>query len=325
MKLASVEKIVNVFPHPNADTLELVKVLGYQCIVPKGKWKTDDLCILIQPDVVLPDASWATFYNGKSSRVKAIRLRGEWSFGIVESLDILPVKWIDLQCDPEFTGEVSELLGITKYESPQPNNLEAKGRLPRGLPKTDEERWQNIDLSQFIDLPCIITQKIDGQSFTAYYKDGEFGVCGRTQEMKLEYDNNFTRNVVKYDLQRKLTEFCQKHGVNLALRGEQYGAGIQNSNNNPHSKLPVGLMFYSVWNFDCMRYESPWSDFGVFELCKTLDLPTVPKLLEMRFNSTLVENYSNAESLNGYPFEGIVIAGRGWSFKVINLNYDSKK
>jgi RNA ligase (TIGR02306 family) len=91
MKLASIEKVTRVFPHPNADKLEFVHVLGYDCLVPKDLHKVDDFVILIQPDTVLPQVSWTEIYRKASAkRVKAIRLRGEWSFGIVEKLSLLP-------------------------------------------------------------------------------------------------------------------------------------------------------------------------------------------------------------------------------------------
>jgi RNA ligase (TIGR02306 family) len=91
MKLASIEKITRVFPHPSADKLEFVHVLGYDCLVPKGLYQLSDLVILIQPDTVLPSVDWSEIYRKVSSkRVKAIRLRGEWSFGIVERLWLLP-------------------------------------------------------------------------------------------------------------------------------------------------------------------------------------------------------------------------------------------
>lgn len=318
MKLASIEKVIEVFPHPNADALEFVKVLGYQCIVPKGKWNVDDWCVLIQPDTVLPDAQWAKVYKEKSNRVKAIRLRGEWSFGIVEDLSIIPHSFgFEFFAKPE-GEEVSECIGVTKYESPQPNNLEAKGGLPFGIPKTDEERWQNLQIDRYIGRPCIVTQKIDGQSFTAYYKDGQFGITGRTQEMKPEYDNHFTRNAVKYDLERKLRDY----GKNIAIRGEQYGSGIQNSGKNPHSKLPVGLMFFSVLDLDTLKYLAPDEMLEVFSV---LNLPTVPVVEVGVLSKEMIEKYSTIDNLNGEMFEGVVIAGNGWSFKVINLNYDSKK
>jgi hypothetical protein len=123
--------------------------------------------ILIQPDTVLPDEPWAAVFKARSNRVKATKLRGVWSFGIV-----LPV-WgmfpIDVAASINVGDEVSGLLGVTKYEPPAPQDLSAAGFLPRDLPKTDEERWQNIS-----DLPygevCDITLKIDGQSWSAYYK-----------------------------------------------------------------------------------------------------------------------------------------------------------
>ena len=318
MKLASIEKVIEVFPHPNADALEFVKVLGYQCIVPKGKWNVGDWCVLIQPDTVLPDAQWAKVYKEKSNRVKAIRLRGEWSFGIVEDLSIIPHSFgFEFFAKPE-GEEVSEYIGVTKYEAPQPNNLEAKGGLPFGIPKTDEERWQNLQIDRYIGRPCIITQKIDGQSFTAYYKDGQFGITGRTQEMKLECDNHFTRNAVKYDLENKL----RLYGRNIAIRGEQYGGGIQNSGKNPHSKLPAGLMFFSVLDLDTLKYLAPDEMLEVFSV---LNLPTVPIVEVGILSKEMIDKYSTIDNLNGEMFEGVVIAGNGWSFKVINLNYDSKK
>ena len=93
MKLASIERILEVLKHPNADALDIVKVLGYQCIVKKDQYKVGDLVVFIQPDTVLPDAEWSAFYKSKSNRVKAIKLRGSWSMGIVESLGIVPEKF----------------------------------------------------------------------------------------------------------------------------------------------------------------------------------------------------------------------------------------
>ena len=91
MKLATIELIKTIKPHANADRLELAQVLGFTCVVPKDKYKVDDLVIFIQPDTVLPNHPWTEFYKKFSkNRVKAARLRGEWSYGIVESLDLLP-------------------------------------------------------------------------------------------------------------------------------------------------------------------------------------------------------------------------------------------
>ena len=328
MKLATIEKIKEVFPHPNADNLEFVKVLGYRCIVPKGKWNVGDYCVLIQPDTVLPDVEWSQVYRSKSNRVKAIKLRGEMSFGIVEDLKILSEEryFIELAL-PEEGVDVTADLGIRKYEAPQPQELNAKGGLPFGISRTDEERWQNLDMSKYYGEIVDISLKADGQSFSAYYKDGQVGVCGRTMEYKLDCDNHFTRNFRKHDLENKLKLYCEKHGVNIALRGEQYGIGIQGNTNNPHSKLPVDVMFFSCWDIDNQRYFGPTESHYYRNVCNELNLPIVPIFKENAvFTGIEPEHYQTLNRLsNGDMFEGVVVVENDFSFKIINLNYDSKK
>jgi RNA ligase (TIGR02306 family) len=323
MKLASIEKVTKVFPHPNADKLEFVHVLGYDCIVPKDLHKENDLVILIQPDTVLPDAPWTAIYRKVSTkRVKAIRLRGEWSFGIVEKLSLLPES---LEISEGL--EVSALLKITKYEPPVPVELSAKGPLPFGIPKTDEERYQNLLLEDFLGKHVDVTLKVDGQSFTAYYMDGEFGVCGRTLEYKLEHHNDYTAHIKRYDLENKLRSFCEKHGVNIALRGESYGKGVQTSKTNPHSQLDKGLMFFGVWLMDERRHAYKGDRFYIHTIAEELGLPTVP-MLEQNVPLTLdlIKKYDDGlEKLNGEMFEGVVLVGENFSFKVINKTYDSAK
>jgi hypothetical protein len=52
MKLATLERIETVELHPNADRLEIVHVLGFNCVVPKGLYRKDDIVVYIQPDTV---------------------------------------------------------------------------------------------------------------------------------------------------------------------------------------------------------------------------------------------------------------------------------
>ena len=89
MKLASIELISEIHPHPNADKLELAKVLGYTCIIEKDRYKVGDAIVLIQPDTVLPDEPWAEMFKKRSSRVRAMKLRGQFSYGIVLPLTML--------------------------------------------------------------------------------------------------------------------------------------------------------------------------------------------------------------------------------------------
>jgi tRNA-binding EMAP/Myf-like protein len=142
MKLASIELISEIKPHPNADKLELAKVLGYTCIVEKGKYKAGDAVVLIQPDTVLPDEPWAEMFKKRGNRVKAMKLRGIWSFGIVMSpYDVCDLSDLKYLLMPVNIGkDIADRIGVTKYEAPASQALDAKGPLPFGLNKTDEER-----------------------------------------------------------------------------------------------------------------------------------------------------------------------------------------
>jgi len=43
-------RIESINPHPNADSLELTNIWGYQCVIRKGAHKVGDLMAYIEPD-----------------------------------------------------------------------------------------------------------------------------------------------------------------------------------------------------------------------------------------------------------------------------------
>ena len=363
MKNASIEKIKSVIAHPNADRLDLVKILGYQCVTERGLHKEGDLVIYIQPDSVLPEnVEWAESYRKYSpGRIKAVKLRGEWSEGIVVKFDQLratvPPQPLSLFFAEE-GANVGKLLGITHYEPPLPQDLSAKGLLPFGIPKTDEERWENmVDTLPFGEI-VDVTLKIDGQSWTAYYniESDSFGVCGRTLEFKDDAHNKYTAHIERYGIKEKLIAYCKEHGVSLALRGESYGQGIQTFAENPHSKENSGLAIFSVYRIKERKYARKGDDFYFPIVANALSLPHVPILEEnVVLTQALIDKYSTGlKKIDGKPFEGVVINHGAYclshtvddvvlpdgsvkkienvtkqynarSFKVINKNYDMNK
>lgn len=327
MKLASIERVKSIVKHPNADALSIVTVLGYQAIVKLDQFKVGELVVLIQPDTVLPDAPWAAFYKAKSNRVKAIRLRQVWSMGIVESLAILGSVPQDLDpiTDAHEGYEVSGMLGVTKYEPPLPQDVNAKGHLPHGLNKTDEERWQNILQIPFGTI-VDVTLKIDGQSSTVYHKAGDYGVTTRAMDLKMDSVNNYT--IATKNFLDKFVYFCRDRNLNLALRGEVYGKGIQAHSNNPHAKKQLGFALFNVLNLDTLNYEGASSPFYFETLGKELGIETVPVLEKgVVLTPELIKKYDEElTEINGEPFEGVVIKlPDGGSFKVINKHYDARK
>lgn len=328
--LATIQSIVSVEKHPNADSLDIVQVLGYKCIVRRDEWKVGDKVIFIAPDSVLPALPWAAFYNAKSSRVKAVKLRNEWSFGVVESAQNVGYT------GPMYIGlDISEVIGVTKYSPPEPQDNSAAGVYGNGIPKTDETKWQGIRSN---DLPIgevvDVTQKIDGQSLSWLFEYNKETDCykqsvgGRSFIFKDFVENNYTRGVSRLGVAHKIEMFLREHGnLSLCLRGESYGVGIQKDDVNPHSKKPLGVAFYSVWNIADRRYERKGSKFYIHNVAPLLGLPTVPLLeKDVVLTYELIKKYDEElTQLNGAPFEGVVIQHANGSFKVINKYYDSMK
>ena len=116
MKLASIEVIKSIKNHSNADSLELAEVLGWQTVVKKGIHKEGDKVVFVTIDTIVPKSTWFDFLVDKKNpdkqiRIKNIKLRGEYSSGLV-----IPIAEFDDQIRTLQVGDdVTELLGITKY------------------------------------------------------------------------------------------------------------------------------------------------------------------------------------------------------------------
>lgn len=84
----TVERL-EIHPHPNADALELAQVGLYRAVVPKGVYKSGEYAVYIPEQAILPPALImelgleGRLAGREKNRVKAIRLRGELSQGII--------------------------------------------------------------------------------------------------------------------------------------------------------------------------------------------------------------------------------------------------
>ena len=118
---------ITLFPHPNAEKLELGKVGAYQVVVQKGMYSDGDEVLFVPEKSILSGALREHFVNylvgPEKNRVKAIALRGELSCGIILSPELVDKETgHEMNVLPE--GEdLSERMGITKYEPPIPTQL----------------------------------------------------------------------------------------------------------------------------------------------------------------------------------------------------------
>jgi len=329
-KDATIEKIDSITKHPEADRLELVKILGFQCITQLGLYKEGDTVVYIRPDSLLPVEPWTEDYRKYSpKRIKAVKLRNMWSEGIIVPFDILPENVREHLPKFNIGDDVSGLLGVTHYEPPVPQELNAKGGLPYGVPKTDEERFENmvnkLPYGELVDIQL----KVDGQSSSYLYQltDDKFSVLGRSLELHEIFSNNYTAHIERYDLKNKLVAFCKENNVSLCIRGESYGEGIQANENNPHSKLPKGWAMFATYLVDEREYAEKGHKYYFVNVAKELGLPIADMIEEnVILTRELVEKYSiGINKINGKPFEGVVVKHSRGSFKIINKHYDSKK
>lgn len=215
-------RINEIFSHPNADSLSIVKIGGYQCVIRTADYKVGDLAIYIQPDSVVPVIPQFDFlWKGKEMvdgtvpdryrRITVRKFRKEWSEGLVLPLKDFAGKILDVDDNQNLEGQdVSESLGITHWQPPEPDYMDADCERAPGKRKKYPHsikgwfylilRWFGIDLNGKIggsseqihfnvpdydvaayknypdtfepNEPVVITEKIHGSNARFVYKDG---------------------------------------------------------------------------------------------------------------------------------------------------------
>jgi len=258
-KMATIRKIDALRPIEGADAIECAIVGGWTVVTKKGEYNAGDLAVYceidsfipsaIAPYLTKPDHYAKTFEGVEGERLRTVKLRGQLSQGL-----LLPYATCGKICAE---GEdVSELLGIVKYEAPVPAALagEVKGMFPSMIPKTDQERVQNLkaELAEWFteDLHWEVTEKLEGSSMTVYMRDGEVGVCSRNLDLKPNVDNSLWRAANKYNLPAKLIGI----GRNIAVQGEIVGNGIQG---NIYQMRDQDFLVYDIYDIDAGRYFTP--------------------------------------------------------------------
>ncbi len=194
--LATVEQVVEVRSHDNADALELVGVRGWQVVSKLGEFQRGDTVIYFEIDTMLDVADPRfEFLAPRGVRtdvrddfaghvLKTVKLRGEISQGLVlPAADFVA----EIGADVEAGTDVTEALGLRKWDPPLPAALsgQAIGQRPAEVPKTDAERIQNFDLADLPTTGWVASEKVDGAS-TSYLleRDGSLRVCTRNLELE---------------------------------------------------------------------------------------------------------------------------------------------
>ena len=293
-KLATIRKILDLQPIEGADKIELATIDGWKVVVAKDVGhKVGDFVVYCEIDSFLPikpefeflrKSSYKKMGDQEGFRLKTIKLRGQVSQGLILPLaEVIPFpNHLDYM---EVGKDVTELLGIVKYDPPIPASLvgKVKGYFPGFIQKTDEERIQNLTKEyeewkiqskhQFY-----VTEKLDGSSATFYVKDGEFGVCSRNLELLETEGNTFWKVARELDLENKMKSL----GKNISLQGELIGEGIQGNRYNLKGQT---VRFFT--GFDIDKYQRiPFMEMVV--MLMDMELQYVP-VLNQEFSFLLPE------------------------------------
>ena len=332
-EMASVRQISAIEIIPEADRICTYAIDGWKVVDSIGKYKVGDFVVYCEIDSFIPN-SVAPFltaegkepkeYLGvKGERLRTKKLKGALSQGLLLPKEIL--NWQEESFDIDDIGtDVSELLGIVKYDPPLPAQLagQAKGNFPSLVPKSDQCRLQNINLEKYYG-EYEVTEKLEGSSCTFYLDiEGNFEVCSRNLSLKEDSNNSFWKVAHMYNVKEKMRE-AKLFGC--AIQGELVGEGIQGNIYNIK-----GVDFYVYDVYDTKRSEYLTSKERI-AICTDIGLKHVP-IIEEHFSITdantkdqLLESAESKSMLNQkQEREGIVfknINDTSKSFKCISNKY----
>lgn len=349
-KLATIRKIDEIRPIEGADAIECAVIGGWTVVVKKGEFVPGELAVYLEIDSFVPTAlapfltkpgHFAKTYSAtnedgtvitvEGERLRTVKLRGQLSQGLL--LKPTPVDNAALRLGniefPCVEGlDVTESLGIVKWEKAIPAQLagQVRGNFPSLIPKTDQERCQNLvkEINAAIEagMRFEVTEKLEGSSCTMYLDvDGEFHVCSRNLDLKRDENNSFWRAAIAADVENKMRA-ANLFGV--ALQGELVGPGIQG---NIYKLNDVRFFVFDVYSVVANSgYLDPQDRR---DLVKSLGLDHVPVYDTQRELAPVDQLIGWADGLsvlgdvNGPLREGLVFkqTNGGMSFKAISNKY----
>jgi RNA ligase (TIGR02306 family) len=231
---------IELFSHPEADTLQLAKIGTYQVVIKKDQYKTGDIVIFAPEKSMLTGAIEEGFkpylVGPNKNRVKAIRLRGEVSSGI-----IIPPSLIEnIDLSTYSIGEdISEILGITKYEPPIPVHLQGDLKpITAELYGRHDCEQIGVYINELIAGERIIaSEKIHGSMCTAYRSVSETFVTSKgylkNEQSLVESESNAywrairnTKIFEKIEASFPIEDTIQVFGELIPCQGKGFNYGV---------------------------------------------------------------------------------------------------
>lgn len=342
-KLVRIVQVDSVRPIPNADAIEAAQVGGWAMVIKKGEFVPGDLAVYFEIDCFLPagnpawqflvDKTWCEF-EGKTGHVlRTMTMRGQVSQGLLLKLDVLEGTGVNI-AKLRIGDEVTEALGVVKYDPPIPENLIGKirGYFPAGVHKTDQERIQNlaVELEEWRragpGLTWEVSEKFEGWSCTMAWLEQDLHVCSRYVDWLDVDDNTYWKAAHQNNVAAKMKA---RFGTrNIALQGELVGPGIEG---NIYGLKDYQYYLYDVYDVDTEKYFTPDERQALAEELGIAHVPIIdPNFVidETVTMDTLIAMADGESILKaGKRREGLVYKARekAISFKSVSNAYLLKK
>lgn len=333
-KLATIRRISDIKAIEGADKICVFVLDGWSVVDSIGKYEKDQLVVFCEIDSWIPNsiAPFLTaegkepkvFNEVKGERLRTKKLRGQISQGLVLPIEVLAVEHEDDIgiADWKEGDDVTEVLGIQKWEPFIPLQLQGKvkGNFPSWVPKTDQERIQNLknEYESYKQEVWQVTEKLHGSSCTfALDLEGNFEVCSRNLSLKFDENNAYWKVALKYNVEERMKQYLL---YGCAIQGELIGEGINGNQYN----TTLDFYVFSVYSSYSTAYIAPDE---AEKITKLLELKHVPVIEYKKVpDVTMQELLQQAEGksmLNGSNREGLVFKSIDGtkSFKVISNSW----
>jgi RNA ligase (TIGR02306 family) len=330
--------ILKVEAHPDAHSLDICTVYGFQVVTQKGKYKVGDLAVYIPIDSILdsqleeqlfPKDSKITLHK---SRVRQIRIRKALSQGML----IHPSEFgglLDI-FDPE--EDLSEVLNITKYEPPQRQGEAREPRLRnRPLENPHFRKYNGVTNikwtpTRFENEEVVIQEKIHGSHIRfgkpPYAANTFFKKLKKLFMLAPKYEFSYGSNNVELTNRKGYVGFYGEdiYGACLAknnavdkvkdgefVHGEIYGPGIQKNYDYGVNEHQLIIYDVRVMNEDgTQKWLNPEE---CEEYARERGFDFVPVIYTGIFDSDYLLNFTVGPSIldpNTKVREGVVVKSR---------------
>ncbi|MGV9558024.1 RNA ligase (ATP) [Streptomyces sp. NPDC003401] len=313
-------EVLTVHEHPNADALELAQVGLYRAVVAKGAYRTGDTAVYIPEQSVLPAGLieelglTGRLAGSGADRVRAVRLRGELSQGIVCRPDALAD--VDLARAAEEGTDFAERLGIVKWVPPVPPTMDGEVEpASELLPWVDIENIQRCPDIFTAGERVVLTEKLHGSACLLTYVADEGrvyvsskGFGARSLALREDPRNLYWRAVRGHGVAEAAARLAERLGARrVGVFGEVYGAGVQDLAYGADGRRDT--LGYAVFDVSAeIDGTVRWLDAAAL---LEGELPLVPRLFEGPYDSARVLGLAGGrETVSGRELhlrEGVVI------------------